>query len=82
MDVTVKVDARGQVTIPASICQALGIAQGDSLVFRVDGQRALLARVPEFLALSGTMGGMAAGRDVAWDEVRHCTRTARAAKRG
>jgi antitoxin PrlF len=48
-------------------------------VFRVEGDRAVLARTPEFLSLAGTIAVPAAKRNVAWDEVIRSTRASRAA---
>jgi AbrB family looped-hinge helix DNA binding protein len=36
----------GQVTIPRSVREALGLGDGDHVVFRVEGRRAVLARTP------------------------------------
>ena len=56
MDVAAKVTSKGQVTVPKDVREALGIGQGDTLVFRVEGQRALVARTPAFLDLAGARG--------------------------
>lgn len=55
MDVSAKVTSKGQVTIPRSVRDALGLADGDQVVFRVEGQRALLARTPNLLDLAGSV---------------------------
>jgi hypothetical protein len=47
-------------------------------VFRVEGNRAVLARTPDFLSLAGTITVPAARRNGAWDDVIHKTRSARA----
>ena len=57
----------------------LGLGEGDDVVFRVEGDRAVLARTPEFLSLAGTVAVPAAKRSVAWDEVIRSTRAKRAA---
>lgn len=81
MDAAAKVTSKGQVTLPKAVRDALGIEAGDRVVFRVEGNRALLARTPDFLALAGTVAVPAAKRNVAWDDVIRQTRAARAAKR-
>ena len=81
MDAAARVTSKGQVTVPKSVRDALGIKEGDEVVFRVEGNRALLARTPEFLALAGTIRVPAAKRNVVWDEVIRRTRSARAATR-
>ena len=81
MDAAAKVSAKGQVTVPKVVREALGIKEGDEITFRVEGQRAVLARTPEFLKLAGSISVPAAKRNVAWDEVLRRTRAARAAGR-
>ncbi|MFO7590539.1 MAG: AbrB/MazE/SpoVT family DNA-binding domain-containing protein [Acidimicrobiia bacterium] len=81
MDVAAKVTSKGQVTVPKAVRDALGIREGDDVVFRVEGNRAVLARTPDFLTLAGTIRVPAAKRNAAWDEVIRKTRSARAAAR-
>lgn len=81
MDAAAKVTSKGQVTLPKVVRSALGIKEGDEIVFRVEGSRAVLARTPDFLALAGTIRVPAAKRNVAWDDVIRRTRSARAATR-
>ena len=76
-----RVTSKGQVTVPKVVRDALGIRDGDEVIFRVEGNRALLARTPNFLDLAGTVSVPAAKRNVAWDEVVRRTRSARAAAR-
>ena len=81
MDVAAKVTSKGQVTVPKVVRDALGIKEGDEVVFRVEGNRAVMARTPDFLDLAGSVEVPAAKRNVAWDEVIRRNRTARAASR-
>jgi len=81
VDAAAKVTSKGQVTLPKVVRSALGIKEGDEIIFRVEGSRAVLARTPDFLALAGTIRVPAAKRNVAWDEVIRRTRSARAATR-
>lgn len=81
MDLAAKVTSKGQITIPKEVRDALGITEGDQIVFRVEQHRALLAKTPNLLELAGTVEVPAAKRGVAWDEVRRSTRRARAAAR-
>jgi antitoxin PrlF len=75
------VTSKGQVTVPKAVRDALGIKEGDEVVFRVEGNRAVLARTPDFLDLTGSIRVPAARRNVAWDEVLRRTRAVRAATR-
>ena len=81
MDAAAKVTSKGQITVPKAVRDALGIKEGDEVVFRVEGNRAVLARTPKFLDLAATVKVPAAKRNVAWDDVLRRTRMARAAAR-
>lgn len=81
MDVAAKVTSKGQVTVPKAVRDALGIHEGDEVVFRVEGNRAVLARTPDFLDLAGTISVSATKRNVAWDDIVRRTRTERATAR-
>lgn len=81
MEVAARVSSKGQVTVPKAVRDALGIEDGDELVFRVEGSRAVLAKVPDFLDLAGTVSVPAAKRNVAWDQVIRKTRSVRATSR-
>ena len=81
MDVAARVTSKGQVTVPKAVRDALGIEEGDEVVFRVEGNRAILARTPDFLALAHTIKVPTSKRNAAWDDVLRKTRAARASKR-
>jgi len=78
MDVAAKVTSKGQITIPKDVRDALGIEEGDEVVFRVQEHRAVLARTPHLLDLAGAVEVPAAKRGIGWDEIRNTTRRARA----
>lgn len=79
MDATAKLTSKGQITVPKAVRDALGISEGDQVHFRVQGERVVMARTPDFLSLAGTFTVPAAKRNVAWDDI---VRTARAARTG
>jgi AbrB family looped-hinge helix DNA binding protein len=81
MDVAARLTSKGQVTIPKAVREALGLRDGDEVLFRVEGQRAVLARTSRLLDLAGAVSVPAAKRNTPWDEVRRQTRRARAAAR-
>jgi antitoxin PrlF len=81
MDAAARVTSKGQVTVPKAVREALGIKEGDEIVFRVEGNRAIVARTPDFLDLAGSIRVPAAKRNVAWDEVLRRTRSERASAR-
>jgi antitoxin PrlF len=57
----------------------LRLRPGDRVVFRIEGDRAVLAKTPDLLELAGTVHVPAAKRGTPWDQVRRETRHARAA---
>ena len=81
MDAAAKLTSKGQVTVPKAVRDALGLEEGDEIVFHVEGNRAVLARTPDFLSLAGSVPVPAAKRNAAWDDVIRKTRSARSAKR-
>ena len=81
MDVAAKVTTKGQVTVPKVVRDALGIKEGDEILFRVEGNRAVLARTPDFLELAGSIQVPGTKRNVAWDDIIRRTRTARTSAR-
>lgn len=81
MDAAAKMTSKGQVTVPKAVREALGIKEGDEVVFRVEGNRAVLARTPDLLELAGSIRVPAAKRNVAWDEVLRRTKAKRASTR-
>ena len=78
MEVTARLSSKGQVTVPRAVRDALALEEGDRLVFRVEGDHAILARTPDLLALAGSVSVPAAKRGTPWDEVLRQTRRARA----
>lgn len=78
MDVRAKVTSKGQVTIPASVREALDLRAGDEVLFRVERSRALLAKTPDFLSLAGSVPVPVSKRGTPWDEVLRRTRRERA----
>jgi antitoxin PrlF len=77
VEAAARVSSKGQVTIPKAVRDALGLHEGDALVFRLEGQRAVLARTPDLLELAGSVPVPAAKKGAPWDEVLARTRRAR-----
>ena len=78
MDTVARMSSKGQLTVPKAVRDALGMAEGDDIVFHVEGSRATLARTTDFLSLAGSVTVPAAKRNASWDEVIRRTRAARA----
>ena len=81
MEAAARVSSKGQITIPKVVRDALGLDEGDAVVFRVEGKRAVLARTPRLLDLAGVVNVPAAKRGTRWEEIRRRTRKARATTR-
>ena len=77
MEAAARLTSKGQVTIPKSVREALGLHEGDAVIFRVEGERAILGRTLDLLELAGSVSVPAAKRGVSWDEIRQTTRSAR-----
>jgi AbrB family looped-hinge helix DNA binding protein len=69
------------VTIPKNVRDALGLDEGDELLFRVERARAVISKTPDFLELAGTVAVPADKRGTPWDEVLRRTHRERAGRR-
>lgn len=70
MDVQAKLTTKGQVTVPKAVRDALGLREGDTVVFRVQRGRAMLARTPDLLELGGSVSVPPGKRGVSWKQIR------------
>ena len=80
MEITARLSSKGQVTVPRVVREALALQEGDRLVFRVEGHRAILARTADLLTLAGSIPVPASKRGTPWADVLAETRRTRAAK--
>jgi antitoxin PrlF len=74
MDVPATLTSRGRVTLPKSVRDALGLKEGDRVLFRVFDGRAVLARVEDFLDLAGSVSVSPQKKGTAWPEIKASTR--------
>jgi AbrB family looped-hinge helix DNA binding protein len=81
LDARAKITSKGQVTIPKSVRDALGLSEGDELLFRVEDSRAMIAKTPSFLDLAGSVAVPPNKRGTPWDEVLRRTRADRVGRR-
>ena len=81
MDSSARITSKGQVTIPKSVRDALGLHEGDELLFRVERSRAVVAKTPDLLELAGSVPVPAGKRGTPWDDVLRQTRAARVGRR-
>lgn len=78
MDVAARITAKGQITIPKSVRDAVGVAEGDTLIFRVqpDG-RVVLAPTVGLLDLAGVIDVPDDVRGLDWEQIRRLAWAAR-----
>lgn len=81
MDVPATVTSKGQITIPKSVRDALGLKEGDRVLFRVLAGRAVLAKVEDFLDLAGTVSVSPEKKSAGWLEIKASTWRRRATAR-
>jgi antitoxin PrlF len=65
-----KLTSKGQLTVPKPVREALGLEEGDTVVFRVEVDRAVLAKTPNFLDLAGSVEVPPELRGASWEEIR------------
>jgi AbrB family looped-hinge helix DNA binding protein len=70
VEVSARVTSKGQITIPRSVRRALQLNEGDAVVFRVEGDRAVLARTPDLLDLAGSIDVPAEVNGMSWPNIR------------
>ncbi len=81
MDSAARITSKGQVTIPKDVRDALGLREGDELLFRVERSRAVIAKTSGFLELAGSVPVPASKRGSPWNEVLRRTRAERLGQR-
>ena len=81
MDIAAKLTSKGQITVPKAVRDTLGLAPGDQVLFRVEHNRAVIARTKDFLDLAGSVPVPPGKRGADWNEVRRQSRAARVGKR-
>ena len=79
MDSIGRVSSKGQITIPRAVREALGLGQGDAVLFRVDGAQAVVTRIAQLDEIAGTFDVSAEQRNTPWKHIIEETHRARAA---
>jgi antitoxin PrlF len=77
VDVAARLTSKGQITIPKPVRDALGLHDGDAVIIRLEGDRAVMARTPDLLELAGTVQVPVGKRGAHWDEISAATRQSR-----
>ena len=78
MEATARITSKGQITVPKAVRDALGVREGDSLVFRVEGSRAIVAATVDLIDLAGSVSVPVEVRGLSWDDIRQRAWRARA----
>jgi AbrB family looped-hinge helix DNA binding protein len=86
MEKRATITSKGQVTIPVAIRKALGLKEGDNVVFEVDARQRdepapMVARIrpaPDLLALAAVAPPRRSRKAEPWTEVRRTVREDRA----
>jgi antitoxin PrlF len=81
MESSARLTSKGQITIPKDVRNALSLRDGDRVMFRVEGSRAVMARTSDLLELAGSVKVPATKRGTPWAEVIRQTRRARSDSR-
>ncbi len=81
MEISARLTSKGQITIPSAVRKALRLEEGDRVVFRVEGDRAVLARTPDLLSLAGSIPVPAEKRGAPWSKILEEAHAARGRRR-
>ncbi len=80
MTAQARITSKGQITIPKSVREELGLREGDSVVFRIEDARAVISKTPNFLELAGSVPTPPGKEGLTWEEIRQEARQALARK--
>ncbi|MFM9018751.1 MAG: AbrB/MazE/SpoVT family DNA-binding domain-containing protein [Actinomycetota bacterium] len=69
VDAQARITSKGQVTIPKPVRDALGLREGDAIVFSVDDGRATIAKADDLIALAASVPVPEAVKGLAWSQV-------------
>jgi len=81
VETTAKITSKGQVTVPKAVRDALGLSEGDEIVFRVEDNRATISKPRDFIELAGSVPVPPGLKGAPWEEIVRRTREARYGKR-
>lgn len=81
MDIAAKLTSKGQITVPKAVRDTLALKPGDQVLFRVEDNRAIIARTEDFLELAGSVPVPPGKRGAKWEDIRRETWAERVKKR-
>lgn len=82
MEQKARVTSKGQVTIPKDVREALGVREGDSLLFEVEGGRVTIRAVKKPVSFADYAGALREGEGMSWDEINDYVRDLRGHEEG
>ncbi len=71
---------KGQITIPKIIREHLSLKEKDKLLVRLDGNKAVIQKIPSLLKLRGSVRIPASVKDLSWKEIEKKAHKAQAEK--
>lgn len=77
MEQKARITSKGQVTIPKDVREALGIREGDSLLFEVEEERVTISAVKKPVSFADYAGAWREGEGMNRDEVNAYVRDLR-----
>jgi antitoxin PrlF len=77
MEQKAKITSKGQVTIPKEIRRALGIKEGDSLLFEVEGDEVRVRAQRNPVSFADYAGAWREGEGMSWNQVNEYVRDQR-----
>lgn len=77
MEQKARVTSKGQVTVPKAVRRAMGIKEGDSLVFEVEGDEVRLHVARRPVSFADYAGIWREGEGMSWEEVNAYVRDLR-----
>ncbi len=77
MEQKARITSKGQITIPKAVRRALGIKEGDSLLFEIEGEEVRVRVAREPVSFADYAGIWREGEGMSWDEVNDYVRDLR-----
>ncbi len=77
MEQKARVTSKGQITIPKAVRRALGIREGDSLVFEIEDGEARVHALRKPVSFADYEGAWREGKGMSWEEVNAYVRDLR-----
>jgi antitoxin PrlF len=77
MEQKARITSKGQITIPKAVRRALGVKEGDSLLFEIEGENVRVRVDRDPVSFADYAGVWREGEGMSWDEVNDYVRDLR-----